>query len=124
MALVHSVAVACFWLCAAGIVYTYVAYPILVWAFSRVFGRTRECPVAAPSGAPFISVLIAAHNEEGIIGDRLRNALEFDYPADRFEVVVASDGSTDSTNAIAAGFDDRRVRLLDYRVRRGKAAVL
>jgi cellulose synthase/poly-beta-1,6-N-acetylglucosamine synthase-like glycosyltransferase len=124
MSLLQSIAAVCFWLCAAGIFYTYLAYPILVWALSRAFGRTRQCPVGGQPALPFISVLIAAHNEEAIIGERIRNALEFDYPRDRFEVVVASDGSTDSTSAIVAAFDDRRVRLLDYGTRRGKAAVL
>ena len=47
-----------------------------------------------------------------------------DYPPGRLRVVVASDGSTDATAAIVVGYADRGVRLLDYRVNRGKAAAL
>ncbi len=49
---------------------------------------------------PFVSVMVAARNEEKCIGTRIENLLQQDYPADRFEVLVASDVSTDSTDAI------------------------
>jgi glycosyltransferase involved in cell wall biosynthesis len=71
-----------------------------------------------------VSVLIAAHNEEDVIAERIANALALDYPADRLEIVVASDGSTDGTVELARQADDPRVRVLDLSRRRGKAAVL
>ncbi len=71
-----------------------------------------------------MSILIAAHNEEAVIAERLRNALAVDYPADRLEVVVASDGCTDRTTAIVGACSDPRVRLLHSPLRRGKARVL
>src|SRR5439155_7665141 len=54
----------------------------------------------------------------------LCNALTLDYPADKLEIVIASDGSTDGTTRVVKGFAHRGVRLLDYSVRRGKASVL
>ena len=71
-----------------------------------------------------MSVLVAAYNEEKEIGDRIVNALKQDYPPGMLEVVIASDGSSDRTNEIAAAFAGYGVRLLDYPVRRGKATVL
>src|ERR1051325_9090651 len=69
-------------------------------------------------------LLIAAHNEAEVIGERLENALALDYPAGRLEIVVASDGSRDATAAIVRSFADRGVRLLDYHPNRGKSATL
>jgi exosortase len=76
------------------------------------------------SALPHVSVLIAAHNEESVIEDRIRNALALDYPQEKIEVLIASDGSTDRTDEIVRSFAGTHVKLLDYPVRRGKAAVL
>jgi cellulose synthase/poly-beta-1,6-N-acetylglucosamine synthase-like glycosyltransferase len=63
---------------------------------------------------PLVSVVVAAHDEEAVIGRRLDNLLGLDYPPDRLEVLVASDASTDGTEAIveAVAARDRRVRLV------------
>ncbi len=72
---------------------------------------------------PSVTVVVAAHDEEDVIGRRVENLLTLDYPPDRLEVVVASDGSTDGTDgaveALAAG--DARVRIA-RRPREGKTA--
>ena len=113
------------WLCTAAVVYGYVVYPIAIWIFARCFGRPRLLPrLDSADTLPRVSLLIAAHNEEATIGDRLANALALDYPADKLEIVIASDGSSDGTAAIVAASGDPRVRLLDYPQRRGKAAVV
>src|SRR5205085_1732560 len=67
---------------------------------------------------------IAAHNEESVIGARLTNALAMDYPRQKLEIIVASDGSVDRTAEIVRRFAGQGVRLLDSSVRRGKATVL
>lgn len=108
----------------ATVAYVYVAYPGLIWILSRLFGRRPVRPVTTDAELPFVSLVIAAHNEEDEIGPRVKNALASEYPRDRFEVIVASDGSTDRTNAIVRSFDDPRVRLLAFRQNRGKASVL
>lgn len=113
-----------FWLCALAVAYSYLIYPLVVYWSSR-WGRSlaRPGPVT-PEEWPRVSLLLAAHNEEEVLADRLRNALAMDYPADRLEIVVGSDGSTDATGDIARGFADRGVRLIEFGARRGKAAVL
>src|SRR5687767_11138310 len=113
-----------FWSSAALVVYTYAAYPLLVWVVSRVFGSTARPPEVPDERLPAVSVLIAAYNEEDVIADRLENALKAQYPPGRMRIVVASDGSSDATPQIVARFADRGVRLLDYKVRRGKSSVL
>lgn len=106
--------------------FAYLAYPGVIWLSAKLFGRPADPPVAADADLPFVSLLIAAHNEEQHIAERLENALALDYPADRYEVVIASDGSTDDTADIVRRYVVRhpQVRLLDYAENRGKAAVL
>jgi cellulose synthase/poly-beta-1,6-N-acetylglucosamine synthase-like glycosyltransferase len=70
-------------------------------------------------------MLVAAYNEEDVIAAKIENALAIEYPIDRLETVVASDGSTDATSAIAARYDDgKRIRLLAFPVNRGKLATM
>jgi cellulose synthase/poly-beta-1,6-N-acetylglucosamine synthase-like glycosyltransferase len=107
-----------FWLAAGLLAATYVGFPIVALLRARVLRRE----VAAAPITPFVSVVIAAHNEEKVIGDRLANLTEQDYPTDRTEVIVVSDGSTDGTARIVAGYADRGVRLIDPgRVGKGDA---
>jgi cellulose synthase/poly-beta-1,6-N-acetylglucosamine synthase-like glycosyltransferase len=114
-----------FWACLAGLVYSYAIYPIAVWVFARAFGSRWSAPVeTADRDLPSVSLLIAAYNEQAVIGERIDNALKLDYPSSKFEVVIASDGSSDGTNAIVRGYTDPRVRLLEYPTRTGKASVL
>ena len=69
-------------------------------------------PVAAADILPSVSLIIPAYNEEDVIEAKLENALELDYPADRLEIVVTSDDSTDGTHAIVDRFAGRGVRLI------------
>lgn len=108
-----------FWSAVATIAYTYVGFPLLVLARAAL----RPRPVARGDVRPSVSVVIAAHDEEAAIGRKLESVLAADYPADRREVVVASDGSTDGTQAVVQGFADRGVNLVAL-PRVGKAAAL
>src|SRR5262245_28134456 len=106
------------------VAYAYFGYPVLILLASRLFGREPDRPEVPDKDLPTISLLIAAYNEEAEIGRRIENALETDYPADKYEIVVASDGSSDRTNEIVRGYERFGVRLLAFPVRRGKATVL
>ena len=110
--------------CLGGVVFAYALYPIVLAALAAVFGRERIAHEAPRSEWPRVSVLIAAHNEADVIGERVRNALALDYPVDRLDIVVASDGSSDDTAAIARLAGGDRVRVLEYTSNRGKAQVL
>jgi cellulose synthase/poly-beta-1,6-N-acetylglucosamine synthase-like glycosyltransferase len=108
----------------AGVGYAYVLYPPLVWVLSRLFGRPPVRPAVADAELPTLTLVIAAHNEAAHVRGRLDNALATDYPAGKFDVVLASDGSTDATAAIAREYEGRGVTVLDFPANRGKAAVL
>ena len=108
-----------FWLLSAVIAWTYVGFPLVVLAR----GRWRRQPIQAGPGTPSVSVVIAAHNEAPVIRRRIENLLGLDYPADRLEVIVASDGSTDGTVAAASAVASDRARVLDLG-RVGKADAL
>jgi glycosyltransferase involved in cell wall biosynthesis len=108
-----------FWSAVAAIAYTYVGFPLLVLARAAL----RPRPFAPGDVRPHVSVVIAAHDEEAAIGRKLESVLAADYPAERREVVVASDGSTDGTEAVVRGFADRGVHLVVL-PRVGKAAAL
>src|SRR5437868_3071384 len=85
-----------FWVSAALVVYAYAGYPLLLWVTQFFF---RE-PVRKSDFTPSVSLLIAAYNEAGVIAAKVRNSLALDYPADKLEIVIASDGSTDATAQI------------------------
>jgi hypothetical protein len=109
-----------FWLSAAVIFYVYAGYPVLLWLSGKLFER----PVRLAPVEPFVSLLVAAYNEDDVIESKIRNAMALDYPPERLEIVIASDGSRDRTEAIARTFEGDRVQVLGYRVNRGKLAVL
>ncbi|HVB99762.1 MAG TPA: glycosyltransferase family 2 protein [Candidatus Dormibacteraeota bacterium] len=105
-----------FWLAAALLLYTFAGYPVLLLLLARWRKRVHmRAPIE-----PLVSIIIAAHNEESLIGKKMENCLELDYPKDRREIIVASDGSTDSTVRVAGSFADQGVRVIDLAERGGK----
>ena len=107
-----------FWGALGTVFYVYLGFPVLVTAWGWLHPR----PVRKKPWTPSISLIIAAYNEEHNIQARLDNALESDYPEDRLEIVVASDGSNDATEVLTTQYVPR-VRLLCLR-RRGKIFAL
>src|SRR4051812_14988713 len=95
-----------FWVAAGLIVYAHLGYPLLLRALLALFGRPSEDSGPAEE-LPAISLLVPAYDEEEVIERKIANARSLDYPADRLELVVASDGSADSTAKLAraAGAD-------------------
>lgn len=96
--------------------YTYVGYPLIVY----VFGLARPLRVAKQDIEPRVTVIITAYNEEQVIAEKIKNTLALDYPKDKLEIIVASDGSTDSTDKIVSGLIDKNVRLFRQDGRVGK----
>lgn len=114
MSAVASWAVA-LWLLLA--VYAYVGYPLVLWVLT--LGRRPE-PPKPPGEWPLISISLPAYNEQDSVGVALDHVLATDYPADRRQVLVVSDASTDGTDAVVAGYSDRGVELLRLEERVGK----
>lgn len=113
---------AAFWLSLSAIVYAYFGYPVLLYLLSKVVRRTVEA--GDTDYAPAVSLLIPVHNEEAIIERKLKNTLGLDYPPDRLEVIIISDGSTDRTREIVERNLSSGMRFLELTKRSGKAAAL
>ncbi|HET9154570.1 MAG TPA: glycosyltransferase [Solirubrobacterales bacterium] len=101
-----------FWLSAGAIAYTHLGYPLLLMAVTRLTGRSQRRfrgysaqRAGKDAQLPTVSLIVPAYDEEDVIADKVANALALDYPRDRLQVIVASDGSTDATaeRARAAG---------------------
>lgn len=113
-----------FWVCVLALLYIYFGY----WLALELLGRlAHPGPEATPEKAagedrwPSVSVIVAAHNEESRICARIENLQALDYPAERMEILVASDGSTDGTVAAASAAEN--VEVLAFREWRGRAQV-
>ncbi len=109
-----------FYFSMAIIIYIYIGYPIIALLSSLVINRRIDKKLITPA----VTVLITAFNEKEVIAATIRNKLEQEYPFDRLEVLVVSDGSTDGTDEIVAEFKDPRVRLLRQVPRSGKTSAL
>lgn len=108
-----------FIVCAVFILYVFAGYPLLLgWMAKR-----RSRPVARAPYFPPVSILIAVYNGERYLEAKLRSILALDYPKENMEILVASDGSTDTTADIARSYAGRGVRLLQL-PRGGKCAAL
>jgi cellulose synthase/poly-beta-1,6-N-acetylglucosamine synthase-like glycosyltransferase len=107
-----------FWGSLGALAWTHVGYPVVAAALARL----RPRPVTKEDVTPEVAVIVAAHDEEHVIAGRVENLLELDYPADALQIVVASDGSEDATDAIVEELAARTpgVRLLRCE-RAGKA---
>jgi glycosyltransferase involved in cell wall biosynthesis len=96
-----------FWTSLGGLAWTHVGYPLAAAGLSRL--RARE--VRKEEITPSVALIVPAHDEEDTIGARIENLSALDYPEEKLELVVASDGSTDATDEIVASRGGR-VRLL------------
>jgi cellulose synthase/poly-beta-1,6-N-acetylglucosamine synthase-like glycosyltransferase len=107
-----------FWVCITLMGYAYVGYPVLVYLSSMIFPK----PVKSGEIEPSVTVLITAYNEENAIREKLENTLAIEYPREKFQIIVASDGSTDDTDDIVREFAERGVKLVRKEGRAGKTA--
>ncbi|HEX6287605.1 MAG TPA: glycosyltransferase family 2 protein [Herpetosiphonaceae bacterium] len=110
---------ALFWGSLGLIIYNYLGFPLLMLARGLVWRRA----VKRADITPRVTLVIAVYNGEQWIGKRLDNALSLDYPRDQLEIIVGSDGSTDRTNEIIAGYVERGVQFLAL-PRQGKIPTL
>lgn len=110
-----------FWLSFAALAYAFAGYPVLVRVAAAVWGKRI---LRDESVVPRISVLLSVYNEESVIRQKIENFLALDYPEDRIELIVISDGCTDHTEEIVRSFAITRVRLFIQEERGGKTLAL
>ncbi|MFN8207926.1 MAG: glycosyltransferase [Bacteroidales bacterium] len=114
-----------FWLSVLALFHSYVLYPLLLQWLST--GKKSVLPDSfSQKDQPLLSVIISAFNEEAIIGQKIESVLASDYPADKIELLIGSDASTDSTNDIISrmGKAETRIKFHPFATRRGKGPVL
>ena len=122
-----------FWASVVLILYTHAGYPLLLWLLAGRRPATPSPEEPPDSPVPSVSLIVAAYDEEDVIEEKVRNALALDYPRDRLELIVASDGSSDRTVELAraAGADvvldlpsGGKVRAQDRAVERASGAIV
>jgi cellulose synthase/poly-beta-1,6-N-acetylglucosamine synthase-like glycosyltransferase len=111
---------AIFWATIALIAYAYVVYPLLL----AILLPMCSSPIQPRRDGPSVALLITANDEASVIEAKLANSLACDYPRERLQIVVASDGSVDATNALVSRYASRGVQLLAFAERRGKMAAM
>jgi cellulose synthase/poly-beta-1,6-N-acetylglucosamine synthase-like glycosyltransferase len=105
-----------FWFCFFGVIYAYFGYPA-----SLIFlKKLRYRAVSREYTAPSVTFIITAYNEENRIEEKLENTLALEYPVEQLQILVASDGSTDTTNKIVQSYAKQGVELLEVLHRGGK----
>lgn len=107
-----------FWACCGMLLYVYALYPLSVRMLAAWIGRRASRGTSLPT----VTIIVTAYNEERCIRGKLDNLAALDYPPDLVRIVVASDGSSDATEQIAAAYDPGRVSVLRLDGRNGKTA--
>jgi cellulose synthase/poly-beta-1,6-N-acetylglucosamine synthase-like glycosyltransferase len=113
-----------FWLSVGCVVYAYLGYPLLLLVASAFVPTRRPAPSPPGYADPYVSIVVPSFNEAAALGRRLENLQALRYPADRVEVLVGSDGSTDATVSVAESVSDARVRVVSVPKRGGKTPLL
>lgn len=108
-----------FFISGVAIAHTYLLYPFLLTVVDRFVGGSPHEP---PSTLPTVTLVVAAYNEEEVIAEKIENSFELEYPADKLEIVVSSDQSSDGTDEIVESYADGGVRLARVAGRVGKTA--
>ena len=106
-----------FWGSVVLILYTYFGYPLIlkIWSYLSIL------PICKKDVTPPVSLVLCAYNESSAIGEKLENCLNLNYPEEKLEIIVVSDGSTDGTDEVVRGFSEKGVKLIRFPERRGKA---
>ncbi|MFA5143015.1 MAG: glycosyltransferase family 2 protein [Candidatus Omnitrophota bacterium] len=108
-----------FWTSAGLVFYAYFIYPAILCFFKR--GDSLQNQIYE---LPHVSLIVSVYNEEKVLPEKIRNILSIDYPKDKLEVVIASDGSNDNTNKIVSEYSKDGVKLIAFTERSGKVNVL
>jgi len=109
-----------FWALFLSIIYCYFIYPLLIFLMARF----KPNPIHKIPIEPAVSVVISLYNEEDVIGPKINNLLEMDYPPEKVEIIIGSDGSDDRTHEIIRQFQDPRIKLFINPSRQGKVATI
>jgi cellulose synthase/poly-beta-1,6-N-acetylglucosamine synthase-like glycosyltransferase len=114
-----------FWVSVFAVLHSYLFYPLVISILARS-GKQNDLHYDKKDDLPFVSVLMAVHNEEAVISEKLRSIFHTSYPEEKFELLVGSDASTDKTNERLHIHSNelQEFRIFQFDHRRGKSAVI
>jgi len=111
--------IAIFAFCSFLIFYVYLGYPLIIIIIASLKNKTVQ---KDEKFKPSVTMIVAAFNEESVIEEKIKNCLSLDYPKEKFEVIIFSDGSTDRTDEIVRKYKDGGIQLIQLAERKGKTA--
>ena len=114
-----------FWISVILLIYNYLLYPLILLII-HYFSKNYKCRKPNIVFSPNVSIIIAAHNEDLVISDKLASIINGDYPLEKIEILIGSDNSTDNTNAILSEWAEKYSFIKPYffTQRQGKIAIL
>ncbi len=113
-----------YWLVYLGIgltLYVYIGYPVLLWILTRIHQKAHP---RFDNFTQKVTLIVSCYNEADVIQEKIDNSLAIDYPAELFEIIFVSDGSTDGTDEIIKQCGDPRINLIRQEGRLGKTSGL
>lgn len=115
-----------FWACVLLVAHTYVLFPLLLRELARGHRQNQDVFGPAAADLPAVDILLAAHNEEAVIVEKVRSTFATTYPLDRLRLLVGSDNSSDQTNELLARLATQfpRLHFEAYTKRTGKPVVI
>ena len=113
------------WVSVVAIMQSYIFYPLIISLLSR-HKKENDRVLMNTDDLPFVSIILAVHNEEEVISEKFQSIYNTGYPGDKFELLVGSDGSSDRTNEILEEFSKGHdsFHYIAFSKRRGKPAVI
>ncbi len=106
------------------IAYVYIGYPLILIILDKIKPNSlTDYDQQTQQNLPFVSLVIAAFNEEGVIEEKIKNSLSLTYPENKLEIIVAADGSTDKTVEISQKYTNQ-IKISYSPERKGKVKAL
>ncbi len=112
------------WISVVAVLFSYVIYPVLLRLLA--IGKKNNSIVYDTTSLPNVSILIAAHNEEKVIEEKLKSIFESNYPIDKLEVLIGTDNCTDRTEELITSLATRytNLKLVSFKMRTGKVRII
>ncbi|MEO6134480.1 MAG: glycosyltransferase [Ginsengibacter sp.] len=97
-------------------IFLFIPYAVLLFYYRKSWLQIKDYKPSqrfSTSDLPFLSIIIPARNEQENIGDCIQSIINQSYPADKFEVIVVNDHSTDNTVSVINSFQKEHVRVIN-----------
>lgn len=113
-----------FWVSLIAIIHPYTSYPLFLYLKSK--NKKARFNTFDKNNLPFVSILMAVHNEEKILAEKIQSILNSNYPAHLYEIIIGSDASNDRTNEILKNFREKHdnIQTVFFNERQGKIKII